>query len=60
MRALSLCQRVYYTDLWPSLLKVDAGASQFIRYDWLAADLGWKERCVKHWSSRNEADIIEG
>lgn len=55
LRALLLCQRVYYSTLWPSLFNTVATR---IAHDWLPPD--WKDLSCRHWANRSEAEICEG
>ena len=55
LRALLLCQRVYYSDLWPCLIGTVAARTA---YNWLPAD--WKETSCQFWAGQTEAQIREG
>jgi hypothetical protein len=52
LRSLLLCQRVYFSDLWPGLIGLVA---QRVPYNWLPAN--WKEQSLTFWGGRTESDI---
>ncbi len=55
LRALLLCQRVYFSSLWSRLTLV-GGARQ--PHDFLTRN--WKNDSLAHWRHRTEAEIVEG
>jgi hypothetical protein len=52
LRALLLCQRVYFSDLWPSLFGVVATREAV---NWLPQ--GWKDQSCQFWANRTELDL---
>jgi len=55
LRALLLCQRVYFSPLWPCMFGPVAVPTAM---DWLPAD--WKEQSLAYWGSKTEAEIRNG
>lgn len=55
LRALLLCQRVYFSDLWAEAILV-GGVRQ--RTSFLDPD--WKADSLRHWGAQSEAQIVEG
>lgn len=52
LRALLLCQRIYFSDLWPSMIGTVAARTAV---NWLPTD--WKDRSCTIWASRSENDL---
>lgn len=55
LRALLLCQRVYYSDLWPCLMGV---VSARAAVNWLPNN--WNQQSIQFWGNRSELQIREG
>jgi len=55
LRSLLLCQRVYFSDLWPSMLGMPAAPTA---YNWLGPD--WSTHSINFWKAKSEAEICEG
>ena len=57
LRALLLCQRVYFSDLWPTLAGTPARRQTF---NWLGDGADWKTDSLSHWHRKTEQQICEG
>ena len=55
LRSLILCQRVYYSNLWPCLMGTTAAPTA---HNWLAPN--WKKVSTDFWGPKSEAEIREG
>lgn len=55
LRALLLCQRVYFSDLWAQFIGHGGVRSN---QNFLAP--GWKTTSLTHWGTRTEQEIVEG
>ena len=55
LRALLLCQRVYFSDLWSELVMV-GGARH--RHNHLTPQ--WKQTSLAYWGRRTEQEIVQG
>jgi hypothetical protein len=58
LRALLLCQRVYYSDLWAKIF-MGGKAETYITTNVYLKNT-WKTDSLNHWRSKNEADIWDG
>jgi hypothetical protein len=56
LRALLLCQRVYFSDWWGGRTKNEVWA----KFDAILANPGWKRMSLAHWKGRSEKEIREG
>ncbi|MGD9563229.1 MAG: hypothetical protein AB7F88_13585 [Pyrinomonadaceae bacterium] len=56
MRALLLCQRVYYSDLWA---KRTWDLTTYVN-DTMSLNPAWKKDSLSHWGNKGEHDIVQG
>lgn len=55
LRALLLCQRIYFSELWPCLMGTTATRQPV---HWLSTD--WKEQSARFWGAKAELEIQKG
>ncbi len=55
LRALLLCQRVYFSDFWPCMMGVVSAPANV---NWLKSD--WKDQSCQFWGPKTEPEIRDG